>query len=98
MSDPAPAAIPRTRRNALARLAGAALLALGCATPHGSAFAQDKDLAVELAAAVPSGTSIVVAEQNDQASVPWKISGVARVASAYRLTPTTVAAPVSMAR
>jgi sulfonate transport system substrate-binding protein len=79
---------PPPRRTARATLTGAALFALGCALLPTSVFAQtppESSLATELAAAVPAGTSIVVAEQNDQASVPWKLSGVGKDAP-YKVT------------
>ncbi len=44
------------------------------ATP---APAGEGDLAARLASAVPKGVRLVVAEQNDQASIPWRLSGVA---------------------
>ncbi len=78
----APTALPLPRR-ALAGLAGAALLTLcGSVMP---ALAQSGDAASHLAAAVPPGTSLVVAEQNDQASIAWKRSGASDGAP-YRVT------------
>src|SRR4051812_25232215 len=38
------------------------------------ALAETDDLPARLAAAVPSGTKLIIAEQNDQASIPWKLS------------------------
>ncbi|EWY38303.1 hypothetical protein N825_13930 [Skermanella stibiiresistens SB22] len=49
------------------------------------AKAQGDDLAARLAAAVPAGTKLVVAEQNDQASIPWKQSN-ASAGAPYAVT------------
>jgi sulfonate transport system substrate-binding protein len=54
----------------------AALIA-GLALSLGIGFAgtaRAEDLAARLAAAVPPGVHLVVAEQNDQASIPWTLS------------------------
>jgi sulfonate transport system substrate-binding protein len=55
-------------------IAGLAALALGIG-PAGTARAED--LAARLVAAVPPGVRLVVAEQNDQASIPWALSKAA---------------------
>ena len=72
-------AIARHRRTrSLAGWLGSMALAAGSlvlGAPAPASAAAQKDLAAELAAAVPSGTRLVVAEQNDQASIPWKLSG-----------------------
>jgi sulfonate transport system substrate-binding protein len=64
------------RRSRLAQLAGLAMLVLcGHVTPS---VAETGDLPARLAAAVPPGTKFVVAEQNDQASIPWKLSNASQ--------------------
>lgn len=75
-----PFSSPQAQRRPLGRSAAGAfsalVLAAGLFLP-GAVLAQGEgDLAAELAAAVPAGTRLVVAEQNDQASVPWRLSGV----------------------
>ncbi|TSH94541.1 PhnD/SsuA/transferrin family substrate-binding protein [Verticiella sediminum] len=60
------------RRLLAASLAGG----LACLAPAGYAAAADDAFARELAAKVPKGTRLVIAEQSSQASVPWKQSGV----------------------
>lgn len=77
---PVPIAEHRPVRS-LASWLGSLALAAGSLMLAGAAstvVAAEKDLAAELAAAVPSGTRLVVAEQNDQASIPWKLSGLDR--------------------
>lgn len=77
---------PIRRRSALRLLVSAGLL-IG-ASWSTAALAQataEVDLAAELTAAVPPGTSIVVAEQDDQASVPWELSGAGKGAP-YKVT------------
>ena len=70
-------------RRALAGLAGFAFTALcGAAMP---VLAQSGELAAGLAAAVPPGTRLVVAEQSDQASIPWKLSN-ASAGAPYEIT------------
>jgi sulfonate transport system substrate-binding protein len=49
------------------------------------ALAETDDLPARLAAAVPSGTKLIIAEQNDQASIPWKLSG-ASAGAPYAIT------------
>lgn len=63
-------ACPTLSRRPFARLALGLLLA-ATALP-----AAADDFAATLARAVPAGTKLVVAEQNDQASVPWRLSGI----------------------
>lgn len=40
-----------------------------------SSHAQEQQWAQELASAVPKGVKLVIAEQSDQFSIPWKLSG-----------------------
>jgi sulfonate transport system substrate-binding protein len=88
-SDTENLAVFHRRWAALAQLAGAILLAVVSALPPASALAQgaaaQTDLAAELAAAVSPGTSLVVAEQDDAASIPWQLSGVGKGAP-YKVT------------
>jgi sulfonate transport system substrate-binding protein len=56
-------------------LAFAQGLAGAADAPASPAPADDSSLASRLAAAVPKGTRLVVAEQAGEASVPWKLSG-----------------------
>jgi len=53
---------------------------LACALSAGNAVAHaaqpDNTLPATLAAAVPKGVKLVVAEQNEQASIPWRVSGL----------------------
>lgn len=70
MNDPVPVHPSRFRR----RLWAVTAAALACSVLAGTAFAQADDAAKRLAAAVPAGTRLVIAEQNDQASIPWKLS------------------------
>jgi len=75
---------PFSRRTVIKQIAGSTLLGL---LPS-KAFAQasgGKDLAAELAAAVPPGTSINVADQDDAVGVPWQLSGLGKDAP-YKAT------------
>src|ERR1700689_505311 len=68
-----------SRRSAITRLAGITLFGVASNSLCATASAQtalDQDLAAKLAAAVPSGTNIAVADQDDAVSVPWQLSGV----------------------
>lgn len=61
----------------------ARFLALAALAASSSAFAateSNPDLAARLSAAVPKGVTLVVAEQSDQASTPWRLSGVGKTA------------------
>lgn len=49
--------------------------ATGAVTAAGTATPEDRALAGRLAAAVPKGTRLIVAEQAGEASVPWQLSG-----------------------
>ncbi|HEV2675373.1 MAG TPA: ABC transporter substrate-binding protein [Aliidongia sp.] len=76
-----PGATRLSRRTVITQFAGSTLLGLGTGLLPARAFAQTasgKDLATELAAAVPSGTSIAVADQDDAVGVPWQLSGVSK--------------------
>lgn len=76
-------AAPASRAaGALARIAALTMLTL-CA-PLTAVVAAD-DLATRLAAAVPAGVRLTIAEQNDQASVPWTLSKAGADAP-YRIT------------
>lgn len=75
MTEASPAISTIARRLACRRavlVASAVLVAAGLSS---TACAAD-DLAEQLAAAVPPGTRLVIAEQSDQASVPWRLSGI----------------------
>ena len=76
-APPIPMAALRPARS-LASWLGSLVLVTGSLVLAGAGAAHaaaDKDLAAALAAAVPQGTRLVVAEQNDQASIPWRLSG-----------------------
>jgi sulfonate transport system substrate-binding protein len=56
-------------------LAVAQGMAVAADTPASAPPADDSSLASRLAAAVPKGTRLIVAEQAGEGSVPWKLSG-----------------------
>ena len=75
---------PFSRRAVIKQIAGSTLLGLLPAKAFAQAAA-GKDLAAELAAAVPPGTSINVADQDDAVGVPWQLSGLGKDAP-YKAT------------
>jgi sulfonate transport system substrate-binding protein len=73
---------PKTRSTGLALAALCLVLAQGIAraadAPATVISTDDSALASRLAAAVPKGTRLIVAEQAGEASVPWELSGQGR--------------------